>query len=193
MRAFMVCYKFAVNGSRGLPTGESSGRHKRRRGGRSHSTSSWEVSSGSDEFSARPRANAGALSGGTDRHRLWRRVATLPARLGEAPVNATPDTGSDSNAISAAFAEELGLQVDASRNCLASFQLANGCEIESSGITSTTCAFRQGSTSKQQSRSYSMFSTSLLYLSSSVWSFYKLRRHSPNTAIGWSFLSIRHL
>ncbi|KAI6709331.1 hypothetical protein JHW43_008145 [Diplocarpon mali] len=45
MRAFMVCRNFSVNGGmlarngvvQGLPASESSGRHKRSRGGRSHS------------------------------------------------------------------------------------------------------------------------------------------------------------
>ncbi|KAF4625629.1 hypothetical protein G7Y89_g12535 [Cudoniella acicularis] len=155
MRAYMVCRNFSVNGgmlvregvSQGLLANEGSGRnvHRRRRGGRRRSISSWEESSDSDEFSVKSRADDGALSGGTDHHRPWRRVTTLPVHLGEVPVNATPDTGSDDNAVSAAFAEELGLQVDVSRNCLASFQLANGREIKSSGIASTTCTFRQGS------------------------------------------------
>lgn len=150
MRAFMVCRNFAVNGGmlsrngviQGLPVSSSDRERRRpRRRSRGSMHSSRGSSVDSDEASTRSKPDAGAISGGTDSHRPWRKSTTLSVNIAERPVLAIPDTGSDDNAVSAVFAKELGLQIDAGGNHLASFQLANGREVKSSGVASTTCTF----------------------------------------------------
>lgn len=85
-----------------------------------------------------------ALSGGTDRHRSCERSVTLPICIGTESITAIPDTGSDENAISSAYAKKIGLHVQTHADSPASFQLANGRFIQSSGIASATCSFRKG-------------------------------------------------